>query len=141
MQNKITNLEYEKLVSYFKEYYEYDESGNELPINPLSYRDVLGDTCLHIACSRGDFWAVELLVRGGSDVNAIGDMEMTPLHAVHRAKNIKLSDRDKIENYLIKHGANLKVRDGFGLLPLQLIGENDEKHPTKSKWNCDKKKY
>ena len=139
MQRKLTDREYEKLVSYFKGFCEYDESGNELPINPLIFRDMDGDTSLHIACRRGDLWAVRLLVRGGVEINAIGDMDMTPLHAAHRAKKIPKYSRESIEKYLIENGANLDICDGFGLMPLQDSGENTKKHSTKSKWDCDKK--
>lgn len=39
MRYKITDKENEKLASYFKGFYEYDESGNESPINPFAFRD------------------------------------------------------------------------------------------------------
>lgn len=140
MRDKITDSEYEKLVSYFNGFYEYDEDRNEIPINPLLFRDVDGDTSLHIACRRGDLWAVQLLAKGGVDINAIGDMEMTPLHAVHRAKNISPANREAIERYLIENGANTDVRDGFGLKPLQNNKDSEQEHPSRSKWECDKRK-
>lgn len=137
---KITQSEYDKLVSYFEGFYEYDDNGDEIPINPLSFRDVDGDTSLHIACRRGDLWAIQLLVRGGVDVNAIGGMDMTPLHAVHRSKIVSNTNRAAIERYLVNNGANLDIRDGFGLAPLQEAGGSEEEHSSKSKWSCDKRK-
>lgn len=139
MRYKIAEADWKKLISYFEGFYDYDDEGNEIAIDPLTFRDVDGDTALHIACRRGDLWAVELLVMGGVDVNAVGDMDMTPLHAAHRAKKISKSDREAIERYLIENGANTDFRDGFGLKPLQNEEENRSSRPTGRKWDCDKK--
>jgi ankyrin repeat protein len=129
----------EKLLAYFAGFYEYDDEGNELPIDPYSFRDVDGDTALHIACRRGDLWAVKMLVEGGVDVNSTGDMEITPLHAIHRAKNVSQHDREAIESYLIEQGADPNLRDGFGLTGLEDRKSGQRASSSKSKWDCDKK--
>ena len=39
-----------------------------------------GDTPLHMACVWGDIGAIDLLLAGGADVNARGDLQCTPLY-------------------------------------------------------------
>lgn len=54
--------------------------GPWVSINPLSYRDSNGNSLLHIAAQCGDLRAIELLLRGGLDVNLVGDKGNTALH-------------------------------------------------------------
>jgi len=63
---------------------------------------------LHIAARRGDIRAVQLLVKGGLDVNRQGDMGYTPLHC---AKN------QDIFAFLIGSGALTSIENSFGKLP------------------------
>jgi ankyrin repeat protein len=39
-----------------------------------------GDTPLHVACVWGDLTAIDLLLAGGADVNARGELDTTPLY-------------------------------------------------------------
>lgn len=80
------------------------------PINPLTYKNIGGDTCLHIAVRRNDLWSVEKLIELGLDVNGIGDMGSTPLHYAIASRNQKIIDM------LIFHGASREIKDEFGRL-------------------------
>ncbi|WP_371286327.1 ankyrin repeat domain-containing protein [Variovorax sp. 770b2] len=72
------------------------------PINPLAYRSPDNDTCLHMAAHRGDARAVQLLLKAGANVNAIGDMGYTPLHyAASR----------EVAPVLVGAGANPSIED------------------------------
>lgn len=78
------------------------------PVDPLTYREPSGDTCLHIAAIRGDLRAVQLLLSAGLDINFPGDMSNTPLHYAHSFK------RFSVEQLLIKNGADRSLVNEFG---------------------------
>lgn len=86
----------------------YDAEDPECPIDPLSYVDSNGDTLLHIAAQQNDLRTIELLLKGGVNVNAIGDMGCTALHFAKSKEVIDL---------LVTHGASNQVRNEFGKLP------------------------
>jgi len=67
---------------------------------------------------RKDIEGARILVAAGADVNAVGDMDQTPLHVA-----ICLEDRDMIK-LLLSAGAKLTLRSEFGKTPLE---EADEK--------------
>jgi len=87
--------------------YESDDPCDE--INPLTYVAPDGDTCLHSAAHRGDFRAVELLVKAGLDVNRQGDIGNTPLH---------YASAPEIVEFLLANGARTDINNALGTPPL-----------------------
>ena len=53
----------------------------------------------------------ELLIKGGADVNAIGDMGQTPLHVAAR------DGPNDLTKLLLANGASTTIIDEFGFLP------------------------
>jgi ankyrin repeat protein len=74
-----------------------------------------GTTPLHLASSRGDARAVELLLAAGADVNAASTSGITPLGAAcHRC-------HEKIIAMLLAHGASPLVQDASNGTPLHYV--------------------
>jgi ankyrin repeat protein len=72
-----------------------------------------GDTPLHLAAHYGDAEAVEILVRGGAEIDACGDMGCTPLHYAIASGSLKATE------VLLKHGASRRIRNEFGKSPVE----------------------
>ena len=108
--HRLSESEIEELARAFSDVTNYEADDPTTPIDPLTYREPDGDTCLHIAAWRGDLRATELLVKAGVDIDAQGDMGATPLHC---AKTKEIAD------LLVAAGASLDIRDEFGRLPLE----------------------
>jgi ankyrin repeat protein len=70
-----------------------------------------GDSCLHIAVSRGDIRAIKLLISAGLDLNKKGDMSCTPLHIAYGEK------QKAVIELLIQSGADTNAVDEFGRIP------------------------
>jgi ankyrin repeat protein len=101
--------ELKELRAAFSDVDNYDESEDPLaPIDPLTYRAPDDDSCLHIAIWRGDLRSVELLIKAGLDVNAIGDMSETPLHVAITQQSLPIIER------LLRAGAKSDIRSEFG---------------------------
>lgn len=66
-----------------------------------------GDTPLHVMAWRNDRFAVQSLIDGGANVNAIGDMKETPLHIAIRHGNAAIVEA------LLKAGARTDIRSEF----------------------------
>jgi ankyrin repeat protein len=102
-------------ANYLKEVFEdlLDYEADEIfePVDPLTYRNPEGDSCLHLAAQRGDLKAIDILIRAGIDINSRGDMGATPLHAAC------LSGNADVVKLLIRSGANKNARDEFDRLP------------------------
>lgn len=82
-----------------------DKNGADIGIDS---RCPEADTPLHIFVWRDELENVQLLLRSGADVNAIGDMGQTPLHIAVDQQSLK------IINVLINSGANPHIRSEFG---------------------------
>lgn len=78
------------------------------PIDPITYLNPEGDSCLHIAVIRGDFRAVKLLLVLGLNINQRGDMGSTALHYAISFKHAE------IQQLLIRSGADTTLIDDFG---------------------------
>ena len=78
------------------------------PIDPTTYREPSGDTCLHIAAIRGDLRAAQILLSAGLDINLRGDMGNTPLHYANAFNHFN------VEQFLLKRGANANLVNEFG---------------------------
>ena len=100
-----------ELQEIFSDVVNYDAEDPMEPIDPISYRTPEGDSCLHLACVRGDFHAVELLIALGLDVNGIGDLGNTPLHYAKRQGN------ERVVDLLIKRGADVNRENELGVVP------------------------
>lgn len=110
---KLNKNEIEELANAFQDLLNYDSDDPTEPINPLTYVDPDGDNCLHIAASRGNYRAVELLLKAGLDVNQVGDMGCTALHYAN------MKGHKDIIRLLLAHGASVKIMNEFGKLPLE----------------------
>lgn len=73
----------------------------------IDSRDVEGDTPLHVMAWREDLYGAKVLIDGGADVNAVGDMGETPLHIALTNKNEELAE------LLLKSGANPNISSEF----------------------------
>ena len=110
---KLALDEYNELKKLFADILNYDSDDPDTPIDPLTYHHPDGDGCLHIAAQRGDYRAVELLLKGGVDVNQLGDMGSTALHYAKRK-----GDHDMVD-LLLKSGALTNIKDEFGKFALE----------------------
>jgi ankyrin repeat protein len=106
---KLSDAEISEIRKKYSHYGNYESEDPDAPIDPLSYVDSNGDSLLHIASRLGDIQTVELLLKGGMDVNLIGDMGNTPLHY---AKNAEVA------TLLMAHGASRDIYNEFGKQPL-----------------------
>lgn len=78
------------------------------PIDPLTYRNPEGDSCLHIAAQRGDTRAVQLLMEAGLDANDRGDMGNTALHYARKGSHHEVCE------LLLQAGADPSIVNEFG---------------------------
>ena len=113
MRQKISDSEYNELLEFFASQLNYEADDLHSPIEPLTYKNPEGDSCLHIAAHTGNYRAVEILLKAGLDVNQTGDMGSTALHYANMKNN------DDIIKLLIDHGASTELRNEFGKLPLE----------------------
>lgn len=80
-------------------------------------KDTEGETAMHKASCWGDLRAVKVLLDAGSDIDALGDMDCTPLYF---AVMLGFSD---VADYLLEKGANPDARSEFGDTPRELAKE------------------
>lgn len=97
----------EYLLEVFRFIIEFDNDGNRLEIDPLTYRDP-EDSCLHMAAMIGNLRAVKILVEAGLDINLPGDMSLTPLHYATEWHHPEIAE------YLLSKGANPDAVSEFG---------------------------
>ena len=112
---ELSTVEMDELIEEFKDLTNYESEDPCEPIDPLTYVDPDGDTCLHVAAFRGNLRAVELLIKAGLDVNRQGDMGYTPLH---------YAKTQSVINCLLENGASTSIVNEFGKKP---IGWEDDK--------------
>ena len=89
----------------------------------ISERSFCDDTALHVAVRFFENDVVPELLALGIDINAIGDMNQTPLHVAVSVNNLAMAE------YLIDHGASLVISDDLhGQPPFfgAILKENDE---------------
>lgn len=99
------------LKTAFKDLLNYESENIFDEIDPLSYSSPEGDSCLHIAVSRGDIRAMKLLISAGLDLNKKGDMSCTPLHIAYG------ENQNAAVDLLIQSGADQNAVDEFGRIP------------------------
>lgn len=82
-------------------------------------------TALHRAALYGQKFEVDMLVKGGADVNFQSSNGRTPLHYVLLSDNamINRDDCNCIINTLMQNSANLEIEDEFGITPGALYAE------------------
>ncbi|WP_405118171.1 ankyrin repeat domain-containing protein [Pseudomonas leptonychotis] len=113
MPIRLSDEELDELRYAFRDCLNYISDDPEEPIDPLTYQNPDGDTCLHIAAQRGDIRSIELLIKAGLDVNKVGDMGCVPLHYA------SISGASEVVHMLIKNGASVEILNAFGKLPVE----------------------
>ncbi len=108
MRMELTEDEIAELQNAFSQETNYDSEDPNEPINVWTHLAPDMDNCLHLAARRGDLNIVKLLIKGGFDINSVGDMSCTALHYA-RSK-----DHEEIVQFLIDNGAEQNLRDEFG---------------------------
>lgn len=82
--------------------------------NP-SYRNALGESCLHVAAHQGVESVLEVVLRFGADPNIVMEPRYggrTPLHIAVR------NGHPRVVTSLLEFGADANIPDAFGKLPL-----------------------
>jgi ankyrin repeat protein len=103
----LTKDDREYLLEVFSDIIAFDDKGNFIEIDPLTYMDA-EDSCLHKAAMRGNLRAVKILVEAGLDINLPGDMSQTPLHYATGWHHPEIAE------YLLSNGANPDALSEFG---------------------------
>lgn len=82
-------------------------------------------TALHRAALYGQKFEVDMLVKGGADVNSQSGNGRTPLHYAFFSDNTMLDNAtsNSIINTLIQNGADIKIKDEDGIAPKDLLAE------------------
>jgi uncharacterized protein len=93
--------------------YQTDPTFRDIVLSDVNQQGLSNNTPLHIACIRGNEPDVDMLLRNGANVNAIGDMGATPLHDAIGQNHIH------VVRLLLAAGADLKVVSDFGYTPLE----------------------
>lgn len=86
---------------------------------PREFRDVFGNTKLHIAVKKNNVTEVEELIDGGTDINAKNNVGRTPLFYVNGEKGYYIA------TLLIIAGADVNSRDSEGKTPMALAMKNN----------------
>ena len=130
MSVKLTSEEMRELSEYFEHYTNYEDEDPCAPIDPLTYRAPDGDGCIHSAARLGNVRAVELLLKGGVDLNSVGDMGYTALHLAYK------KGHEELVRLLLEYGASTTIENEFGYLPSE---EKDKKGNNSQK--CKDRTY
>lgn len=102
----MSELTFEELVDRYKREQVFFFPEN-VDISVYS-RDISGDSLLHVACIRGIYEEVSLLIAIGANINETGEMSYTPLHYAISKKNLEIVD------LLLKCGADTTIKNSFG---------------------------
>ncbi|MCW3059115.1 MAG: ankyrin repeat protein 39 isoform [Capsulimonas sp.] len=96
------------LPELFRQYGAWPEEFGDEVTDPNKRRSD-DDTLLHaIAFRGGSLEELEFVVAAGGDINAIGDIDLTPLH------NAAMRGHESIVRRLLELGADRAIRDEFG---------------------------
>lgn len=107
----IEDTDLKELRERFSDLLNYETDDPLEQIDPLTYLSPEGESCLHIAALRGDYRAVELLVKAGLDINQPGDMGNTPLHYAKKYGHVDIA------KLLVLNGASTNSENDFGEIP------------------------
>jgi ankyrin repeat protein len=105
---KLTSLQIIELQSTYRDLVNYQSVDACEPISPLTYRTADNDRLIHIAAYRGDLQSVEMLLDAGEDIDAIGDMGLTPAHYAAMGRHRHVFD------LIISRGGDAAITDEFG---------------------------
>merc|ERR1711907_671528 len=97
----------------------------------VNHRNPMGQTPLHIASMWGRCMAVKLLLGFNADINAQNSPQLgsaTPLHMAAMGRG-KPDVRAQAAKLLVEAGANLALANDQGLLPWQMVSEEDAAAP------------
>jgi len=105
----LSDTEIREIKEKYRYYGDFESEDPNPPVDILTYVDSNGDFLLHIAARLGDVRTTQLLLKGGVDVNAIGDMGDTALHYARDSK---------VAEILLASGASTDIYNVFGKRPL-----------------------
>ena len=101
------------IQSFFLEVAELPDFCGISPVG-LHTRNVLGETPLHVAATRGDVEMIAALLDAGADIQVPGEYRYTPLHA---AAGQGHADAVRL---LLARGASTTATTDDGITPLEL---------------------
>ena len=106
------------IAKYQRSHWEFEA----LDLEDINERRSDGDALIHLIAFVGGPDELDLLVRSGAKVNAIGDMGYTPLHYAAMEGRLKVAEK------LLALGADPKIRNEFGTTPAEtaLIHEHKD---------------
>jgi ankyrin repeat protein len=85
----------------------FPDKRGKAPVS-IDSKDVEGDTPLIILVWREDIKGIEIVIKAGADINAIGFMGETPLHIAVRKNNTNISE------LLLEAGAKTNITSKYG---------------------------
>jgi ankyrin repeat protein len=102
------------MTRLFEQYQRHVEFLGEDTIEGVHHRGAFDSQVLHLAAFRGSTTDVEAFIALGADINAIGDLGLTPLHYA------VLGGHADTAALLMEHGARQDMPNEFGETPLQM---------------------
>ena len=99
------------MTRLFEQYQRHVEFLGEDTIKGVHHRGAFDSQVLHLAAFRGSTTDVEAFIALGADINAIGDLGLTPLHYA------VLGGHADTVALLMEHGAQQDMPNEFGETP------------------------
>ncbi len=114
------------IAKYQRSHWEFEA----LNFDDINVRRSDGDSLIHLVAFVGGPDELDLLVRSGAKVNAIGDMGYTPLHLAAMDGRLKVAEK------LLALGADPGIRNEFGTTPAEtaLIHEHKDVAKLLKRW-------
>lgn len=108
---RLTGEQIAQILKAYGHLVDHNEDKRTAPFDPLTYRAADDDGVIHFAAFAGDARTVEWLLDAGENINATGDMGLTPAH--YAAMNLHQDAFD----LLMGRGADPTIRSEFGETP------------------------
>ena len=99
----LSQAELKKLQKILRDIHEQDAGLPLEEFDPLTHIYSNGDNCLHVAAWRSNLTSVRLLIKGGVDINSVGENGYSPLDCA-----LTRNDREVV-CFLIENGAKCLV--------------------------------
>lgn len=110
----------DRLEELFNRYQQDFADFGGIEIRDVNQAGMGEDRLIHLAASHASTKDVERLLTNGADVNAKGDLGLTPLHLAAS------KGRLDVVQILLKHGARKHIKNDFGELPIDWGKNNNQ---------------